>query len=364
MESFFIIFLCLFAIYFIGALSPHNWNRRTFIVAFFFLFILSAFRAPSIGNDTQNYIDIFQNISELMTSETRYEIGYLYLNDFIYNHVSDSYRIFFIITSAFIYFSFGRFILKYSKTPWLSLMIFMYYGFFSFSISGLRQTIAMAICTYALSALIDNKKILSCLIICFASLFHSSAILFIAILIFPYLKLSDKTIAILFATTIFIASVFNIVLSDFLSIFGQYEHYTDNDSMYSTGGVRIASIFNALICTLVFIYGYAKLKFLFRHSDNDVEDTQYSNKIFLFCLAISSAIYILSLQFNMLDRIALYYNMAALIILPNAIYMLKPINTKTITAISVILFFISYQLIIAINRPEWNNIYPYKFEFL
>lgn len=364
MESFFIIFLCLFAIYFIGALNPRNWNRKTFIAAFFFLFILSAFRAPSIGNDTQNYIDIFQNISELMTSETRYEIGYLYLNDFIYNHISDSYRAFFIITSAFIYFSFGRFILKYSKMPWLSLMIFMYYIFFSFTLCALRQSIAMAICTYALSALIDNKKILSCLIICFASIFHSTAILFIVILIIPYLKLSNKTIVTLFAITIFTASIFNIVLSDFLSIFEQYEHYTDNDSMYSTGGVRIASIFNALICTSVFIYGYAKLRLSLHYGNNSIVDNRYSNKIFLFCLVISSAIYILSLQFNMLDRIALYYNMATLIILPNAIYMLKPINTKTVTAISVILFFISYQLIITINRPEWNNIYPYKFEFL
>lgn len=361
MESFFIILFCLLTIYGIGTLTPQNKEKNGFILAFFFLFVLSAFRAPSIGNDTQNYIDIFQNISYLTASETRYEIGYIYLNRLIFDYISESYRIFFIITSAFIFFSFGRFILKYSKMPWLSLIIFMYYGFFSFAISGLRQSIAMAICTYAVSALIDNKKILSFLLVCCASLFHSSAILFIVILIFPYLKLSGKTITSLFAITLLATSAFNIILSDFLLVFEQYEHYTE--SKYATGGIRVASIVNAIICTSFFLYGYFQLK-AFYSTDKKAGYSQYPNKIFLFCLTISSVIYILSLNLNMLDRITLYFNMAILIILPNAIYTLKPMNNKTITTILVVLFFISYQLIVTINRPEWNNIYPYKFEFL
>ena len=118
-------------------------------VAMFQLFLLSALRASNVGVDLKRYIPRFeyissQNISSLLlvSKKTDFEFGFVLLNKAI-SIISKNQQIYLAITSMIIMYSFSRFILKLSKIPLLSVLIFMSLGFWSGSMNILRQYLAL-----------------------------------------------------------------------------------------------------------------------------------------------------------------------------------------------------------------------------
>ena len=77
------------------------------------LALMTMFRAGSIGNDTQGYIDYFDSIKSLSLSQaldnTRFEKGYILLN-YILSRISKNSQIIIIVRAAFSYLSLSRWI--------------------------------------------------------------------------------------------------------------------------------------------------------------------------------------------------------------------------------------------------------------
>lgn len=80
----------------------------------------------------------------------------------------------------------------------------------------------------------------------------------------------------------------------------------------------------------------------------------------LILVLFAVTIYIVSLKLNILDRIAIYYNVFSIILLPNAIYWLNKGNRMLFYSLVILLFF-AYSAVIITFRPEWGTIYPYSF---
>lgn len=337
----------------------HNSRKIGFWLCFALFAFLSGFRAPYIGNDTEEYLRIFREVNSGLydNSESRYEIGYLWLNQILGNF-SDNSQIIFIATSLFIYYSFGRFILKYSKFPWLSLFLFLTYGFFSFSITVVRQSIAIAILLFSYDYILKNKFIKFLGLVILATLFHSTAVFFIFSYLCNKIKINSKTILIFILIVASAYALFNVLLNQMFSLFPIYEHY---DGGKYFGETRLASVLYVFISSIIFIFSYLIINTnenKQKLSSNKL--TQFNSEAFMIMMAIG--VYVLSMKLNILDRIAIYYNIFSIVLLPNAINLLNKNMKGLLTFVTILLFF-AYSTTLLILRPGWNSVFPYSFCF-
>lgn len=337
-----------------NVLTSNNTNKRIFYVSMFLLAALSALKASTVGNDTHEYLRLFEIAESPQNMDTRYEIGYLYYNYYLTRIFSDP-QFLFIISSIIMYASFASFIWKYSKMPWLSVMLFFTYSLFTFSMSGIRQSLAIAFLFWAVDFLIQKKYTWSIALVLFASLFHESAILFLPCLLLRWIKLTNKTVLLSILAGIigylFLGGLLNWIFERFAS----YENYTN--SMYFTGDTRVASILGLIIALFIFFYSYSVYrKQIYRFSD----DEKGINELFLKIYLVNVVLLILCLKVNLIDRFALYYSVYSMILLPNFIFYSASRNKRMLIFV-ILLFFYLYENAVLLYRPEWNSVYPYKF---
>lgn len=319
------------------------------------LMSLSAFRAETIGNDTLEYLRIFQETAQYGTMETRYEIGYIYLN-YIVSFISSNPQSILVVTSVFVFFSFGRFIWKYSNAPWLSLFLFFTYGFFTFSVTAVRQSMALALLLFSYDYILQGKKMKFALIVLIATTFHTTAVFFIFGYLCRMFRPTMKTIILFFGIGIACSYLFSTLLEFAFGLFTIYEHY---DKGIYFGDTRFASILYVIISSLILFFSYyilVKKSVIKQLSDWQLKSNNYMVILVLFAVAF----YIISLKLNILDRIAIYYNVFSIILLPNAISKLYKEPRMIVSSLIILLFF-SYSAVIMTLRPEWGAIFPYSF---
>lgn len=174
--------------------SKNRGSKCFTVIVFCLLGFLMMFRSINVGNDTDQYTFIFNKISrtndiQLFIKSSRLEAGYIYLNKFL-SMICDHPQILFIVTGAFTAFSFGRFIYKYSKLPWMSAYMFLTLQFFDLSMSGVRQILSIAILLFSYDFIINRKFFKFLLVVLLATTIHTSAIMFL--IIYPLAKFRMK----------------------------------------------------------------------------------------------------------------------------------------------------------------------------
>lgn len=124
-----------------------------------------------------------------------------------------------IITAFFTTISIGRFIYKAAKDPALALLFFITLGLFQFSLSGIRQTIAISITLWLFPLIRQRKFIKFILGVYLASLFHKSAYFFIPAYFIAGQELNKKKLileTIVFMSIFLIADKILLSLADFM----------------------------------------------------------------------------------------------------------------------------------------------------
>ncbi len=184
-------------------------NDLLFFCIVGFIIILQGLRSFSVGVDLQSYeLYFYQNsqiniidIIKIYKTECLFHI----MNRLIFL-LGGNFRVVLFVTSIIIFVPLALIIKKYSKMPYISLLLFVLLGFFAFSLSGLRQTAAIGITIIAF-IFIKKKKILPFIIFVFiATLFHNSAVIFFLAYPIYNFKLTKNNVVwlILFAIPIFI----------------------------------------------------------------------------------------------------------------------------------------------------------------
>lgn len=162
-------------------------SKKFIFVAFLLMLCVMGLRdVTTVGNDsTTSYRYGFQSIandewSELYGSgEENYNIGFSYLTKLGYVVTSGDYQMFILLLSAFLMFSYARFVKKYSPSPLQSVLCFLGLLYFVFLFDALKQAVAMAILLFAYDAIIDKKPIKFILITLLAASFHFPALVFL-----------------------------------------------------------------------------------------------------------------------------------------------------------------------------------------
>lgn len=352
-----IAFVLLF-IPFIYSLNNGNPKSTTmkssFILCMLLLFVISAFRGKTVGNDTHEYIRIFEEINSSYTWESRYEKGYLLLN-LLLRKISTDFQIVPIVTSAFILYTIGKFIWKHSKYPWLSLFI-LFANFFSFITSGIRQSIAIAVLLWATEFLIKKRYMYFVISVIIAYSFHNSALLFLASLLLVKLQATWKLVFIYAIIGIMGSVLFSELLNIMFSFFSSYGNYVDG--MYFEGDVRLASILYCVVSSLVLISALKVKNRLVLKSQN-VNEININNLMIIFSMT-ATVIYFLSLKVNLLDRFALYFNIFMVVLVPNILAAVQK-RFRSVMIMLTVIFYYSYNASILILRPNWSSLYPYEF---
>ena len=297
-----------------------------FRIIIFLLMIISSLRGSSVGNDTSKYIVLFKNIQNLPIDyfTDRYEIGFIYLNKFC-GYISSNPQIIIVV----------------------SLFFLITFGFFAFFLSGIRESIAIVICLQSFEYIKEKNLIKSSVIILFASLFHSSALCFLLVYPLFYIKNTHKFNLILLCIGFILYPFYGRIMNLVVTYIPKYSSYVT--SIYNDGDIRLASIMNLLVVLSVSIFCIYMKNKIYKSSDID----GYIN-----ILLVGALILFLSLQFNLLDRVANYFIIFMIVAIPRLLD-LKRYKQFLIT-IFLIVCFTSYFFVVQTTKPEWNTIYPYS----
>ncbi|SJN37863.1 capsular polysaccharide biosynthesis protein [Marinilactibacillus psychrotolerans 42ea] len=342
-------------------------NKLYLLISFFTLFILSAFRSINIGNDTEDYLYMFQNFGQsqdIFGIDTRIEIGYVALNKVLFL-ISSNPLILFGVTSAFVIGVFMLFMYKNSNIFWFSVFLFINLRIYYFTLSGIRQAIALAIILISYKFIKERKPIPFSLLVLLASSFHASAIFFF--LVYPLSKIKYSKKVMLMYT--FVGGVlfltFNYTIGIILNILPQYENYLSSSYFES---IKLASIIDFIIILLIFLFGlFTSHRFLSSADRRLVEENSKNSSgssslnILLHIISLAVMITFIAINGAVIKRAALYFFMFAVIFIPYTIQNIKNKKVRVLTLYLIFVLVFAYNLIILIYRPEWQRVYPFEF---
>src|SRR5699024_4237647 len=139
-------YVCLMLILAFTSINNIRSKSKSFFYTFI-IFALMAFKHHSIGNDTLNYIELFQRLKRMGTfidANSRFEKGYQIYTRLI-GIIFNDYQALFIVTAFLCSLCILYGIRNYSINWQYSLFLFVGLRFFNFFLSGLRQSIAISI---------------------------------------------------------------------------------------------------------------------------------------------------------------------------------------------------------------------------
>lgn len=151
--------------------------------------LMAGLRAPTVGADTQNYQSFFVWIStvpfdDLATADTIYwnssgtELTYKVFNKVLSVFSTHPQTITFVCGLLLGYLLY-KFVMEQSADPWLSVLLFICFGFFQTAMNIAPSVLAALCCLLGFKHLKESNPIKYFLYIAFGCVFHYSALLFL-----------------------------------------------------------------------------------------------------------------------------------------------------------------------------------------
>lgn len=346
------LYMLIIAIGFWGnrKLPKEKSTKIIFLISSISIGFVMAFRGFSIGEDTNSYVKWFQIIGEYGWEKSfhslpfKVEYGYIFLN-LLLNFFTDNARILLIITGFAIAFLHMFFLKENSKEYIISIILYFGIGFFSASMTPIRQFLAMGIILWTVPLLEKRKYGLVVLMGILSFLFHQSSMLyFVACIICWFILNKTKWIKFLVLAELISIPFLPYITAAFLKVFPKYTFYFEQGKIMGLGKLRTVYI----IIELIIIILYCRKK--------DIQNKK--NTVFVFLLSISAYIGILNAYIPYIFRLGYYFDYTLLLMIPELI----PANDKKkrylymsiITVLSTLLFV--YYL-----KTNASGIVPYKF---
>lgn len=328
-------------------ICKQKFRYEDLIVFLFFLllWIMTAFRAKQIGNDTLRYIDFFKNhITSSFVPSGRTEIGFQFLC-FAIGRLSMNPHVFLIVCSSIVYIGLIIYIFLFCNNKSLAICLF-YCFFFSTFMSMIRQSIAMVIVLYAYQFLKRKKIILFVVLVILASLFHTTALVTLLLLFHRFYKYRPTTVF-LISAVLAILSLFGVFNNFYIAILPKYSSYFD--SSYASSGF-LAVGYECVRNVALYAIAYHFFK-----SGNKKE----TNIMAVFLLLIILGVFGFSM--NLFTRVSEYFILIAVIEFSNMVTSNVYLKNKQLYLRILCISLISFFLVVLLVRPEWNNISPYYF---
>lgn len=331
-----------------------------------FLFF-GSLRSMAVGNDSIEYARVYQMIGDgledLFTG--RYEVGFLWLNKFL-NVFSNNYVFLFSICTIFVISILFYYVRDFSELWGVSIALFFLLRYFDMSMNVIRLSVAISLTMLGTLALKNNKKVVFLLLVMLATLFHRTALTAILFMFLTKkrIKIKPRNVFLLISILLFFNLFFNRILDFIFKIFPLYSYYVNSE--YLDGSIRLATILNIFVTLFIFGSGWLIEKnanqstiLMVDHIDSN---SKFNIDTFCFNSGIVGIVFlILSIRFNLLDRVADFFLINSIIYLPNQLAKIKNSNLLNLLIYFFVGIFIFYYIVIIVFRPEWNTVYPYYF---
>lgn len=302
------IYICcfLFLVYYLnsnaGKSVALNANAKgsnvvLFLFFVFFVFILSF--QYDVGTDYFSYVSLFKgNYIDLYKRKQEYLFYHLckFLSE---NNIHP--QVGFLLCSIIQFVCICSF-LKFLKLKSNLIFFFLFFTvstFFFNQSNGIRQYTAATILLLSIKNLYEKKYIRMLLSVLIATLFHSSAVLFLSVLfvIKFFLHRFKNLIWIIYLIISIIMIKVNIVtfIIKFIPFLSRYSHYLD--SLWGTNQIPMVNILTKLIYVPFYLISLKSLSKLYENKD-----------IFLFQLGFFSyGVKLICLSSPILNRFAAYF---------------------------------------------------------
>lgn len=335
-----VIFAYITILGLIKVILPSKIKANNFFVflASIMLFFISGLRSSNFANDTSSYIISYtllqyKSLSELWMN-TIMRTGkdpLFHLFSKIISLMGANYQIWLAIIAGIFIYSISKLIKKYSNEPYISFIAFISLGYFYFSLTGLRQTMALAMVILSYKYLRERKLLQFILFVLFGSMFHSSAIIFLIAYPFANMKVGRKQIVgimVSFILAYFFKQQVRIIINYFNTI-GQYQNYNTREITLTFSGF-IIQLFIYLFC----------LGFKDDILERDNKNLNLYNLLFL-GLVFQSFASVIAEFF----RVSMYFSIFGIILIPKALEELKDKYLKTTTYLLVLIALVAYIFI-------------------
>ncbi len=319
------------------------------------LILASALRGLSIGPDTYQYFVLFQEVKDYSFKEIWQSLisngpitidPFYWLFEKVFQLFSSNYNAFLGLVAIMFCVSLGVFLYKNGLTLnelYVSYVFYLglFYGFYS--ITGIRQTIAVSFIMYAYLFLCNRKTILFLIFTFIAYLFHSSAIVFI--LSFFLIRIKHVK-ALMFGVLVMLPVLYIFryeLFTWFIYAFGMEERFIRYMDDSYRGSLSVLALY-------LFVVVGVMLKLRTIPSDSII---LAHIKIFSVCILGLPLLFVSGSGM----RITQYFSVAMFILVP---YLTTSIRTKA--NYFIVAFFMLLLIVFAYHDQPyvfyWNDIIP------
>lgn len=325
-----LILIIVLGLLFLALLKGKLTKKMYFVIITCLLSILSGMRGYDVGWDTRNYVFLFSRIqgfpfNNILLGDFGIEKGYVIL-EYIISIFTTNPTILFLIISFFYMISVGKFIYKNSEEPVMSYILFIALGFFTFSMTALRQTVAIGIILFSYEFIRNRKFMPYLLTVLLASTFHYSALVFLPAYFIAYKKFTKPYI---FFTVLTIPTVyiFRDIAFGIVNRISRYEYST----IETQGPITLL-----LLMITVFIGGIIQIKQVLRKDEGNI--FFYNMTFISIILAIMAFIHPVAL------RAGYYYSIFSIVFIPKIVLSFSNKFLKTIVYCIAIIVLISLYI--------------------
>ena len=342
------IFLALSPVL-LGLFFPQiNTSRKQKYIYFFLcgLIMLTFMGLRDKGLGSGDSLHYYQTMERALESSTwldfydpeLYEAGYQ-MFVFLLSRIVHHPQWIFVASSLIYIVSLFFFVNKNSDDIPLSITLYVSLGLMTFQMQGMRQAIAMSICLFAFEFAKQRKLIRFILLVSFAAMFHSTAIVFFAVYWLATLKMKRRNILL-----VAVLSAIGVSLSNILVEIGNQIFDKDYSGVFTSGGAIATAIYVITVAVAVMYLYY------FENHNKDVY-------FLLLIIIVATAIYIMRyVGVQIAERVSFYLTFPQIVLLPLVGKMFvkqeKAIVNMIIAALAVGLF--AYRL-------QGSEFLPYAF---
>lgn len=186
MTGYLIVLIILIVWYLIVTNQIGDDKKKAFLIGATVIFtFFYGLRAETVGSDTLPYLNMFlkdasQPLESLWTYMWSQKSPAFVLLEWLFFRVMPSTRLWLIFCAAFSFVGLSCFIYKNSEDPFFTWYLF-YTIFGLFQMTGVRQSMAMAVLMFAFEYVKERRIVRYLLFIGIAYLFHQSAIVFLPV---------------------------------------------------------------------------------------------------------------------------------------------------------------------------------------
>lgn len=297
--------LTLIAVYVtVDAISAQKNKKRNRIIAMaFLLFLFAALRSTEVGIDVPGYADFYEllysySFKQILVAKSGRDAGF-YIFMKLLSYISLSPQLMLVVVGGIVAIAFAYFAYHQDGNDLLLFILFITLRLYPFTLTGLRQAVALSLCWIAFVKLQQGKNKTFIALVALAACSHLSALSFVfAFLLYKWGKpiiVALLSLAIAVADTMTGHTILQYLSSRLMG--DRFEDYLDENAFtnFSGGGTF-----------LIYLVFFALITFALLVSKKNLDNTQSYKKMFnVTCVTLM--LIFLSQSIPVFFRISYYY---------------------------------------------------------